>query len=306
MNGLLPAIADAQEGLFTATDATRAGLDHAGLGRLLRQGKCRRLTHGVYSVRDAGPRPVDDHAALAKAVLMRYRGRAVASHLSAVVLHRLPVYRVDLRTVHLTSLTPTNSRRRREVRLHRLVPGGGLARVGPWPTVSVAVALVQLAAMTSVGSAVVSVDAALHSGLVTTNALNAAMELLAGRVHTAIVRPVLDHADGRSESPGESLVRVGLTVRGLRLVPQVRITDRQGRVIARVDLLVEGTMVVIEFDGMVKYRGEGGEAALIQEKLRENELRRMGYTIVRVTWSDLSDLDALAARVRDAVAQSRP
>jgi very-short-patch-repair endonuclease len=66
-----------------------------------------------------------------------------------------------------------------------------------------------------------------------------------------------------------------------------------------VALLVEGSKVVIEFDGKVKYRDGDGDT-LFQEKRREDRLRRLGYTVIRVTWSDLGRPERVVAWIRQA------
>ena len=93
---------------------------------------------------------------------------------------------------------------------------------------------------------------------------------------------MLSMVDSRSESVGESRLRVHMQVAGVTLVPQVVIRDHDGEFVARVDFVVEGTSVVVEFDGKVKY-GDGNGDVLFQEKLREDRLRRLGYTVIRVT-----------------------
>jgi hypothetical protein len=45
--------------------------------------------------------------------------------------------------------------------------------------------------------------------------------------------------------------------------------------------------VVIEFDDKIKY-GVDGKQALVDEKVREDRLRGLGYEIVRLTWADLT------------------
>jgi very-short-patch-repair endonuclease len=113
------------------------------------------------------------------------------------------------------------------------------------------------------------------------------------------VRSLLSLVDGRSESVGESRLRVHLSALGIPVVPQVVIRDGSGGVVARVDLWVEGTGVVVEFDGRVKHT-EGGPDALFAEKRREDRLRRLGYVVVRVTWSDLARPDRVIAWIRQA------
>ena len=81
---------------------------------------------------------------------------------------------------------------------------------------------------------------------------------------------------------------------------QVRISDDAGVVGARVDLLVGGR-VVVEFDGLVKYEGADGRAALAAEKRREDWLRSLGYEVVQLTWADLERPRRVEALVRSAL-----
>lgn len=115
-------------------------------------------------------------------------------------------------------------------------------------------------------------------------------------------RHMLGHADGRSGSVGESRLRLGLLVQRLPVVPQHEIRE-VGELVARVDFLVRGTRVVVEFDGLVTYCGDGGSDAVVAEKLREDRIRSLGYEVVRVTWRELDQMDWVAARVRAAVAR---
>ena len=105
--------------------------------------------------------------------------------------------------------------------------------------------------------------------------------------------------DGRRESVGESRCGVALAMAGIAVTPQVTITDASGSFVARVDFLVDGTMVVVEFDGKVKY-ATGDPEVLWHEKRREDRLRALGYVVVRVTWAQLERPGAVAAAVRAA------
>ncbi len=108
--------------------------------------------------------------------------------------------------------------------------------------------------------------------------------------------------DGRSESVGESRLRVILRLAEIDVVPQSLIRDEAGRVVARVDFLVDGSNLVIEFDGLVKYT-DGGVEALVAEKRREDRLRSLGYVVFRVTWAELARPEVLLARIRQALRQ---
>ena len=84
------------------------------------------------------------------------------------------------------------------------------------------------------------------------------------------------------------------------MTPQVPIVDERGVFVARVDFLVKGTKVIIEFDGKVKYAA-GDPNVLWHEKRREDRLRRLGYVVVRITWAQLERPGAAAAAVRAAL-----
>src|SRR5699024_9376352 len=101
-------------------------------------------------------------------------------------------------------------------------------------------------------------------------------------------RYVIERADGRAESPGESLSRARFFEWGLpRPELQVDFRDDDGH-IGRVDFWWQDRGVVGEFDGRTKYGATAGRSAeaLWQEKLREDRLRRRGVAVVRWTWRD--------------------
>jgi very-short-patch-repair endonuclease len=172
------------------------------------------------------------------------------------------------------------------------------------PTVSPAVALIQHSLQNGAAAGVVAADAALHTGLLDIEELEFLVAFVRGWPRSSRARTVLAHADGTSESVGESRLRFGLAMVGIELIPQVRITNEHGAIVARVDFTVAGTNVVVEFDGLVKYR-EGGPQALVAEKRREDELRRLGYVVVRVIWSELDRPGLIAARIRAAASPGK-
>ena len=90
---------------------------------------------------------------------------------------------------------------------------------------------------------------------------------------------------------------------GYAVRSQVRIADDGGHLVGRVDLLVEGR-VVVEFDGMVKYEGADGRAALAAEKHREDRLRALGFEVVRLTWADLDRPEVVDRLIRSALGRA--
>jgi very-short-patch-repair endonuclease len=122
------------------------------------------------------------------------------------------------------------------------------------------------------------------------------------------IHPVLHLADGRLESPGETRSDYLFWQAGLpRPQPQYEIRHADGRVAARVDFAWPDLRVIVEFDGRTKYHryrreGETIEQMVLREKAREDLVRELtGWTVIRLTWADLSMRVATAARIRRAM-----
>lgn len=305
---LLDHLADGD--VISAADARRAGLDAEAIARHHRSGRLVRLTRGWYAVRP--PRDARDrHSLIATALGRAYAGRAFVSHHSALVLLDLPTYDVDLGTVHLTrrcadsgAPPPRVAARRAGLVLHQPVAGvvpplattiRGAGRPAYVPT---ELAVVQAGLTGSPLSALVAADAALHRDLVSDPALAAAARALQGHAGIGPVRAILAQADGRIESPGESVAGFIVRGMGLQLEPQFEL-EMGGRRL-RADFRVLGTRVLLEFDGAVKYASGDGRV-LFEEKRREDALRRAGWVVVRIVWADLGDHAALRQRVWEAV-----
>lgn len=105
----------------------------------------------------------------------------------------------------------------------------------------------------------------------------------------------LAFADPASESPGESLARAQFAALGFA-PPRLQVTITADGRRYRVDFLWEEAGIIGEFDGWMKYRQEG-HGALREEKVREDDLRRMGYGFMRCYWEDLQDLRQLERKL---------
>lgn len=117
-----------------------------------------------------------------------------------------------------------------------------------------------------------------------------------------LCRRVVDLADGRAESPGETRLREALRWMGLVATPQFRIED--GAFLAFVDLYIEEHQLAIEFDGFVKYGRLDPLATqptpadvVVAEKIREDHIRELGHRFLRVIWRDMDELRALRGRI---------
>jgi hypothetical protein len=297
----------AATGLVTARQADDLGVDQHRLARLVRDGELVRVRAGVYvdGERHRVAEPATRHLMEVRAVLTGLGPGYAASHLSAVVALGLPVLARDVGPVDVVGVGAGKARRDGRLRVHAAVPADlvvgldgheGLRVVGP------ASAVLQAAALQGTRAGLIAADAALHRGLLSAAALGESLArtpLSRGRRAAELVTRL---ADGRSESPGETWARLLFHELGLKgLVPQVELRDAGGRVIARVDFLDRAHGLVVEFDGASKYAGGGtGQAALVAEKIREDAIRRLGYRVLRLVWSDLLDPARLYRLVHEA------
>ena len=283
-------------GVFSSADAERHGIPRLRLVALAKVGLLTHLTRGMWSTIHTVD-AAQTHLLRTVAIIRRLRQPAGATAQSALVLHDLPILDTDLDRVHLVRGRGHATRRSHDYTVWGCA--GGLRAATRPPFVDtplacapVAVALTHTGVTCTPRAALAAADAAVRRGLVTSTEIEvAAADLPLGTPGAAAVRRALADVDGRHESPGETLTAQVMRDLGYSLEPQVWIGPY------RVDFLVTGTRVVVEFDGAIKYHDRG---ALVAEKRREDELRRRGYVMVRLMWSDLHD----PARVRRLVVEA--
>ena len=290
-------LAEGQHGLFTTGQAAQLGVGPLGLARLVADGTLQHPARGLYGWTAQTPTEATArHTQLAFGAHLLYDD-AVLTGVTAVLAHGVTQWGSDLGRPHI--LRPVD--RAIGVRAFHIRPARSAAVPTAFgPAVPVEDALVQHAIDDGVVPGVVSADHALHLGLVELEVLTDAVSRVATWPGASRARSMLAWVDARSESVGESRCRVDLAAHGIRLVPQVRISDDGGTVVARVDFVVEGTKVIVEFDGRTKYAA-GDPGVLWAEKRREDRLRRLGYVVVRITWADLEHPGRAAAKVRQAL-----
>ena len=299
--------------VFTYGEARERGVGDPELRRCLRAGDVVSPRRGAYVLGAAWASSHDEGrlALRTKAVLATRPGN-VASHQSALALHGLPVHGVSLSTVDVMGAV-RRIRTRPGLRVHGWTAPGSRSPVDlaavphvvadGYRCVAVATAIVQVAVRSGWLAGLVPLDRALHERRCTLEEVRTALtELAQLPVHRRIGEIMLRSADATCESVGETRTRVLLEALGLEAQSQVTIVDDRGSFLGRVDFLVAGR-VVVEFDGLVKYGGPGGTAALVAEKVREDALRAAGYIVIRVVWSDLDEPAEVARRIRRAVAQ---
>jgi very-short-patch-repair endonuclease len=258
---------------------------------MVSNGQLERHTRGIYLTPGDRHRP-DTHALLTRAFLDD-DPFAYASHHSALALHGVALFDVPWRQIHLIERRYT-SRGLIGHHRHVLRPGDTVTEVDGYRTVGVPLALAQVAARFGVTSGLVSLDNALARGLCTRDDVETIVK--SGRLRRGVVsaRRALELADGRAESPGESRLRAIIAETKWKYDLQVNVGGPGYGY--RVDMLVEGVLVV-EFDGKVKYAGADGREALVAEKVREDYIRSQGYGFMRVIWQDLDDPSSIRRRL---------
>jgi len=274
---------------------TLAGYRSADLARAVLDAELVPLIRGWYAVRP--PKDArDQHRLRTAAAFQRYAGRALVSHQSLVVAQGLPDYGLDLDRVHLTRREAGPTRNGPEVKIHRPLDGM------PQETdrVPTAVGIVQTGLEAQPISALVAADAALNRKLVTPADLGDACSLLTGCRGIGPVRAILREADARVQSAGESVLGHRMRALGYRLTPQFEVVTDLGRKFA--DFRIDGTRVLLEFDGAGKYDTRG---AAFEEKRREDAMRRRGWFFARFVWAELDDLGVLSSRAERAISDSR-
>jgi len=293
----LLAVARTQFGMLTTAQATGVGLSAPMLVSLVKAGVLRHPGRGLYAVEAlADPEPQVWHRQLCAGALLLYPD-AVLAGTSAVLAHGIPVWGAPLGMPSI--LRPVS--RAGGMSAFWVRPTRGEVVSTAWgPASDPATALVQHAVDHGIVTGVVSADGALREGIVSLERLTARAAEVATWPHSSRAASMLRLVDGRRESVGESRCGVALAMAGIAVTPQVTITDASGSFVARVDFLVDGTMVVVEFDGKVKYAA-GDPEVLWHEKRREDRLRALGYVVVRVTWAQLERPGAVAAAVRAAL-----
>lgn len=311
MNPKLTGIAERQGGPFTRAQALSVGVDDDQLRHLVRIGVLHRLRRGAYveTNRLIGLDEVGRHLLDVRAVALSLEPRVAFSHASAAALHRLALWRTDLSAVHVTRLDTGAPRQLAGVHHHvGALDEGELTTPDGLRAVSAGRAAVELTMTDGFETGVVAADSALHQGATTVAELTSLFHEVRQWPGATSVGPMVASADGQSESVGETRARLLFSRLGLP-TPQLqrKIYDDLGTFVGRVDFLFADERTIVEFDGRVKYRGEGPDASatVVAEKLREDRLRELGYQVVRLTWADLERPERTAQRLRAAFARAR-
>lgn len=293
--------------VIRSIDLMREGGADRSLRRSAEHGATVRIARGRYfpasDWRDLDPDA--QYRAQIHAFAETTRATPIFSHWSAAALWGYPVIGGWPRTVHVTLNPQSGQRSSRwatrhlaEIVDHEVGEVDGLCVTSPLRT------LIDLAKCAAFETGVAAVDRALAPLIrdevpvprVERGDLVDAFERQSGQRGASRLRKVVEFADGRSGSPGESLSRVQIARIGLpRPELQVEVVDRDGRV-WHSDFGWESCAMLGEFDGISKYtrnrylKGRDVSDVVIEEKLREDAIRlSSGCGMVRWTWPIASD-----------------
>lgn len=234
---------------------------------------------------------------------------SVISHVSAAVMHGLPVWNLPLDRVHRTRDRRTGGRLGPTAHLHAApLDAAEVTTIGGRLVTTPARTLADLGRTAGFEQVVVLADAALHRTLVDAAALEHALLRASGWRGAPAARRALEFADGRAESVGESRSRVAMARAGLPAPDLQWEVSAEHRWLGRVDFAWPG--VVGEFDGRVKYGrhlrpGQDAGDAVFAEKQREDRIRDEGLRVVRWIWDELRRFAEVAERLRRAMAGAR-
>jgi very-short-patch-repair endonuclease len=152
-----------------------------------------------------------------------------------------------------------------------------------------------LACLEPMPDSVIALDVLLGRGLVHPDDLaDRAAALPSGR-GIRLARRSIALADGRAESPPETVLRILLRTAGLTPVPQYVVRTPDGRFIARVDLAFPEQRVAIEYDGA--WHGKPGQLA--RDRRRLNALVAAGWTVLHITAADMHEPGEVVHAVRE-------
>lgn len=289
------------------------GMTDNQIPRLVRGKVLHRLRYGAYVPHQewAERTPEDRHRLLCRAVLAGADESTALTHVSSVVERGIAVWGLSLDQVHTTRIVARRGgRRSRDWVPHRgALPEAQVEWIDGVPISTAARSAVEVSTIAGVETTLVVVNGLLRAGAMSIEDYAAEVERCRYWPGSLTADLVLRLADPRLESVGEDRFSYVAYRQGLpKPVPQLKIFDERGHLVARVDFAWPEFGVFLEFDGKVKYErfrraGETLDEFLMREKQREEQICQLtGWTCLRVTWPDLDRPELLAARLRKLLA----
>jgi hypothetical protein len=139
--------------------------------------------------------------------------------------------------------------------------------------------LVRCASLLTFHALVCAADAALRTRHVDAEGLAAAAERRRGQRGAVVLRRPAGSADGRAESPAESLTRLLVLPALPAFEPQVELFDHAARLLARFDLADRAVRMAVEAAGKA---GHAGELMVAKDRRRDRRTEALGWHTERV------------------------
>ncbi|RLV56938.1 hypothetical protein D9V41_04000 [Aeromicrobium phragmitis] len=231
-----------------------------------------------------------------RAVALRFGPQDVFTHLTSAALRGWWLPRTDLDLLIGCTNGDAPHLERRGVYLRRCaIPPEHRTRYRGVPVASAAWTIIELAEHLSFFDLVIAIDSALQFGHVTEDQIRATMR--PGRRGVRTLRRALTYVDGRSESPGESSLRLVYVLAGVPVEVQPELRNDIGEVIWRLDLRIRGTRYAPEYDGGAHRSPEVHRRDLRRDRLLARwGVERWGYTLPDVV-SGFEEIVGDAVRV---------
>ncbi len=291
-------------GVLTRADLLAAGVERARIDTALRNGRLIRLSRGVYARADAAKKARREAGGEYR---LRVAGALAAAGAGVVVSHQsaarlLGIDLLDEGGRQVTMTGPDDRGWHGRTGTHRYavaIPADHVTTTSGLPVTTPARTVVDLGRLLDFRAGVVAADSALFKKLTTKADLRSVLAALPRRPGIARAAEVIEFADGRGESPLESIARVGLRDSGLP-PPELQVQLGNGfEPIARVDFYWKQYRTAAEADGAMKY---DQDPALARRQLqRDHLLRAEGYEVVHFTWQDINfSPELVAAWIRQA------
>ena len=296
MQSSLGSVNRSHGGFFSRGEAIDCGETDRTLASARKEGTIVRLRRGMYAPADIYEACDDSgkHLLHARAAVSAQRGSVALTGRSAAALHGFALYQQDLAVVQLVRLDHGASRQAAQAKHHvisqdiedNLDVYNGILAISP------ARAVWEVACRSCLESGVVTADSALHHD---PTLIEPIAELHDRFVHfpgSHQGKLAIKLADGRSESPGESVTRVQFHRFGIPMPElQYHVVDH-GNLVGIADFHWDEHRHLGEFDGKIKYQkllrpGEAASDCVFREKRREDAMRADLHGMTRFVWSDV-------------------
>jgi very-short-patch-repair endonuclease len=288
---VIAGLAARQRGIVTRPQLIGAGIERGAIKRRLRAGRLHSVHRGVYLVGHAVP---PDGAREMAAVLACGAG-ALVSHRSAAHLWQLLRCPANQPPVDIT-LVRRDAGARTGIRTHRVrsLDRGDVQTLRGLPLTTPARTLLDLAAAVSRPELERAFAEAQARRLVNDGGIADQLDRNPGRAGVRALRRLVERGPALTRSEAERRM-LGL-IRAAHL-PAPRVNTRLGPY--EVDFLWTRQRLVVEVDG---YAYHGNRRAFEGDRERDARLAAAGYTVIRITWRQLtSGPEAVVARLAAAL-----